>query len=378
MAERDFDVVVLGATGVTGRRIAEYLAKRVPEIGARWAAVARDPVRLDRLLAEEGIEAPETLVADVTDPTSLASLASRTRVVLNAAGPYTLYAEPVIEACVEAGAHYADLTGEIPHVRRMIDRFHAPASAAGVKIVQVCGWECLPADLAVLLAVEAAGERWGETVSEAELAMRQRFAGYRPKWGEGAATFRSGLAVFRDRESPRAADPAALVSDEADAARVRQHSPVSLGLRRGEGGRLLAPLVPYAFIGPAVIHRTTALLAAERGVPFEPLRYREAYALGGRPPALPLRFAAAAGLAGVQAAVARLFRVRPGVRRRVADAFDRMLPDRGYSPPVAQQREMGWTATLATRTADGREIRVEIDADGYYGYLSTGRMIGEA
>ena len=151
-AERDFDVVVFGCTGVTGRRVGAYLAEQ----GVRWAAAARDAGKLERVLAEDGCVAPHTIVADIGGPESLAAMASRTRVVLNLVGPYTLYGQPVIEACVSNGAHYADLTGEIPFVRQMIDAYDARATEAGVKVVQVCGFEALPPDLMVQLAAETA------------------------------------------------------------------------------------------------------------------------------------------------------------------------------------------------------------------------------
>ena len=126
MPERDLDVVVFGATGVTGRRVAAYLAKRSRETGASWAAAARDAAKLDRVLGEAGVSAPETLAADVGDPGSLAAMAARAKVVLDLVGPYTLYGRPVIEACVANGAHYVDLSGEIPFVRGIIDAFDEP------------------------------------------------------------------------------------------------------------------------------------------------------------------------------------------------------------------------------------------------------------
>ena len=164
-AERDFDVVVFGATGVTGRRVSAYLAEQ----GARWAPVARDPGKLERILAEDGVVAPESVIAEVGDADSLAAMASRARVVLNLCGPYTLHGQPVIEACVSNGAHYVDLTGEIPFVRQMIDAYDARARVEGVKVVQVCGFEALPPDLMVLLAAETARERWDEGLAEADL-----------------------------------------------------------------------------------------------------------------------------------------------------------------------------------------------------------------
>ena len=105
MAERDLDVVVFGATGVTGRRVAAYLAERAAETGAHWAPAARDVAKLNRVHDDDGVSAPETVVANLDDPESLAAMASRARVVLNLVGPYTLYGRPVIEACVAGGAH---------------------------------------------------------------------------------------------------------------------------------------------------------------------------------------------------------------------------------------------------------------------------------
>ena len=100
--DKDLDVVVFGATGITGRQVCAYLAQRSARNGAgiSWAAAARDLGKLGRVLGEIGVVPPETVVADVNDPDSLATMAARAQVVLNLAGPYTLYGEPVIEACV--------------------------------------------------------------------------------------------------------------------------------------------------------------------------------------------------------------------------------------------------------------------------------------
>ena len=101
------------------------------ETGARWAAAARNPAKVETVLGEAGVSAPETIVAEVDDAGSLVRMASRARVVLNLVGPYTTYGRPVIEACVAGGAHYVDLTGEIPFVRQIIDAFDARAAGAG-------------------------------------------------------------------------------------------------------------------------------------------------------------------------------------------------------------------------------------------------------
>jgi short subunit dehydrogenase-like uncharacterized protein len=233
VTDRDLDVVVFGATGVTGRRVAAYLAERSAETCVRWAAAARNTAKLERLMDELGVSPPETIAADVADPTSLTEMASRARVVLNLVGPYTLYGRPVIDACVAAGAHYVDLTGEIPFVRRIIDEFDRPAAEAGLKIVQVSGFEVLPPDLMVLLAAERARELWAEALAAADLEVAIRPPGGMPHASDGMSggTFQSLSAVAGGDDAALIADPAALVDDIAVAAAVRRLSPITLAPR---------------------------------------------------------------------------------------------------------------------------------------------------
>ena len=378
MSEREFDVVVLGVTGVTGRRVAAYLAEQRPE-GGGWAAVGRDAGRVESVLSEEGVTAPETLVADVSDPESLSALASRTRVVLNLVGPYTPTARPVIAACVEQGAHYADLTGEIPFVRRMIDAFHEPAEAAGVKIVQVCGFEALPPDLLVLLAGESARERWDERLAEADLELTWTPPGGFVRLSDlSGGTLQSLAAMVSDPDAARARDPAALITDEGTAARVRAASPISIAPRRGRRAAVVAPMQPSGFINPAVIHRTAALVAADGEETPEPFRYREGLAIKGSDATFPLRYMAAGAMAGPQAGFASATRAGPPLRRRIAGALGKILPSSGFGPAADRLEGWRWSMTVRARTTGGQEVRTGVDAEGQPGYLATARLLGEA
>jgi short subunit dehydrogenase-like uncharacterized protein len=380
VVERDLDVVVFGATGVTGRRVAAYLAERSAATGARWAAAARDAAKLERMLGEAGVTAPETIVADVEDRSSLAEMASRARVVLNLVGPYTLYGEPVIEACVAGGAHYVDLSGEIPFVRRTIDAFDARAAEAQVKVVQVCGFESLPPDLAVLAAAEAARERWGENLVEADLevSVTGRPGLPRPSDAVSGGTLQSLAALASGEDASAVTDPAALITDPAAAGEVRRRSPISVSPRRGARGAVIAPMAPAAFINPAVIQRTAAIVAAESGTPLEPFRYREGVALRGAAASLPLRYAVAGALSGTQAAVAGMARARPSARRRVAGALRTILPSSGFGPAADRLEGWRWRMSVGARTTGRREVSVEVEAEGHPGYLATARMLGEA
>lgn len=380
MSERDLAVVVFGASGVTGRRVAAYLAERASEVGAGWAVAGRDAAKLERVLAEVGVTAPETIVADVGDPASLAAMASRTQVVLDLVGPYTLYGEPVIEACVDNGAHYVDLTGEIPFVRRMIDRYHERAAAAGVKVVEVSGFEVLPPDLAVLLAAETARERWSEELSEVDLdvATRQPAGRLGPADLISGGTLQSMAEVLGGEGATEVADPAALIPDAEFAAAVRRRSPIELAPRFNARGDAIAPMTPVAFINPAVIHRTVALIAAERGVEPQPLRYREGIAIPGGPVTVPLRYLAAGALSATQAGFRALTRARPSVRDRSADLLRRIFPSSGFGPSGSRLEEWSWTVTVDARTTGGHQVRVGVEADGHPGYLTTAKLLGEA
>jgi short subunit dehydrogenase-like uncharacterized protein len=373
---RELDVVVFGATGVTGCQVARYLAGT----DARWGAAGRDAAKLERTLTEVDATPTATIAADLADPASLVDMAKRAGVVLNLVGPYTTRARPVIEACVAAGAHYADLTGEIPFVREMVDEFDAAAREAGVKVVQVCGFEALPPDLGVLLAAQTARERWGEELSEVNASVAVKGPPGMPRASDmiSGGTFQSMAEVMGHPDAACLTDPAALIGDPNTAQAVRSRSPITLRPRTDPRGAVVGPMMPSAFINPAVIQRTAELDARERGLTLQPFRYREGVALGGPPLTLPLRYGAAGALAGVQAGMRAMIRTRPRVRDRLADGMRSLLPSSGFGPDVDRLEPWRWRVTVDARTTGGKELGVDVEAEGHPGYLATARMLGEA
>jgi short subunit dehydrogenase-like uncharacterized protein len=266
-------------------------------------------------------------------------------------------------------------------VRRMIDRHHERAVAAGVKVVQVCGFEALPPDLAVLLAAETARERWGEDLSAADVDVATRQPAGRIGLADlvSGGTLQSMAEALGDERSEEVADPGALV-DPARAAAVRSRSPVALAPRFNGRGEAIAPMTPIAFINPPVVHRTSALLAAESDSTLEPLRYREGIAVPGNGSAtVPLRYAAAAALTGMQAGFRALTRARPSVRDRSAAAMRKLLPGSatGFGPSGEKLEEWSWHLTAEAHTTGGHFVRVDLDADGHPGYLTTAKLLGE-
>ncbi len=379
MAE-SLSVVVFGATGITGRGVCAHLAERAGSNGFRWAAAGRDPGKIERVLGELGVTAPETIAADVEDAASLEAMALRADVVLNMVGPYTLHGEPVIEACIAGGAHYMDLTGEMPFVRRMIESAGERAEQAGVKIVNTSGFEAMPPDLLVLLAAETARERWSEELAVADLDADLPLpdGGVKPSDIISGGTLQSLAEILSVDEAAVSADSAALILEEEQAQRVRAVSPISISPRFNAQGDVVTPMTPSPFINPAVIHRTACLIAAEEGRVFAPFRYREGVTIPGGAATLPLRYLAGMGLGGTQAAFRGLFRARPAVRRRAAGLMRKTLPSAGFGPTGERMEDWSWRMAVNAKTVDGHFVRADLEGEGQPGYLATAKMLGEA
>lgn len=156
---RDFDVILYGATGFTGRQTVAYFSKHAPT-GLRWAIAGRNRAKLEAL----GAKAP-VLVADSADQSGIDKLVERTHVVLTTAGPYALYGTPIVDACVRFGTHYVDITGETHWARKLIDRYHQKAAAEGTRIIPFCGFDSIPSDLGAMLVADALGPETREVKS---------------------------------------------------------------------------------------------------------------------------------------------------------------------------------------------------------------------
>jgi short subunit dehydrogenase-like uncharacterized protein len=377
---RELDVVVFGAGGVTGRNVAAYLAERAAEGPLSWAAAARDPNKLEGVLGGLGVRAPEIVRADVSEPDSLAAMASRARVVLDLVGPYARYGRPVIDACVASTTHYVDLTGELPFVRQIIDEHHQRAAEAAIKLVQVCGFEALPADLLVARLAELAEADSDDGLRSVDLEVAVTGPPGRPHASDmvSGGTFQSMAMLTGEENASLALDPAVLIPDEAAAASVRVRSPIGLAPRHGSDGAIIAPMAPAPFINPGVIHRSALLRAEARSETFEPFRYREGIALGGRPATLPVRWLAGASMGATMAAMRALARSGPAVRRPVAGAMARLGPGSGFGPTGARLERWRWRMAATGLTRSGRQLHAVLDADGHPGYLATARLLGEA
>jgi short subunit dehydrogenase-like uncharacterized protein len=155
--ERQYDIVLFGATGFTGSLTARYLAANAPE-GLRWALAGRNRGKLEAVRAglgefAPGVTPPDLLEADAADSIALAKIAEAAKVVITTVGPYALYGGPIVAACAAAGTDYVDLTGEPEFVDRTWIEHHAQAQRTGARIVHCCGFDSIPHDLGAYFTV---------------------------------------------------------------------------------------------------------------------------------------------------------------------------------------------------------------------------------
>lgn len=365
-AARQFDLVVMGATGFTGRLVAEYL-NRTYGVGQslRWAVAGRSQEKLDALVADlaPAAEGLATVVADSKDEGSLAALCEQTRVVCTTVGPYARYGSELVAACAKGGTHYCDLSGEPQWMRRMIDAHEAAAEESGARIVHACGFDSIPSDLGVFYLQQQAQERDGEVCDQVKF--RLRAAKGTASGGTVASLLNAVTEARADRAMARAlVNPYSLYPAGEPKGKDR----------RDQQGLKYDPDVPgwtgpfvMAGVNTKVVRRGNAVAGFPYGRDF---RYDETIIVGK-------------GISGWLKG-ATLTTAMGGLMAGAAFAPTRSLLQRFVLPepgegPNAQQRENGFFNILLIGKRDGEVVlRVKVAGDRDPGYGSTSKMLGEA
>ena len=174
-AGKEFDVIVYGASGFTGRLVAEYLSTQYgDDSDLSWAMAGRNAEKLAAVRDEIGAPASTPLVtADASDPASLDAMVRRAKVVLTTVGPYQLYGNELVAACAKAGTDYVDLCGEPAWMRQVIDAHQKTAQKSGARIVLSCGFDSIPFDLGVYFLQEEAKKKFGKPCHEVKGRVRK-------------------------------------------------------------------------------------------------------------------------------------------------------------------------------------------------------------
>ncbi len=193
---REFDIIVYGASGFTGRLVAEYLNTQYNNgTSLKWAMAGRNAEKLASVRDEMGLPADTPLVTAASDdPTSLAQMTNRARIIITTVGPYTLYGEGLVAACAETGTDYVDLCGEPLWMRQMIEKYETKAMETGARIVFSCGFDSIPTDLGILFLQDKAKEKFSAPLPRVKGRVRKMQGTFS---GGTAASLQASMAMIQ-------------------------------------------------------------------------------------------------------------------------------------------------------------------------------------
>ncbi len=358
-----FDLILFGATGFTGRLVAEYLNTTYGVGGeVSWVIAGRNMDKLasvrDLIGADKSLP---LLAADASDAESLAKLVAQAKCIITTVGPYQRHGEPLALACAKAGTDYVDLCGEPAWMAQMIAKLEAPARASGARIVFSCGFDSIPFDLGVVFLQDEALRRFGKPLSRVRGRVKVMKGG--PSGGTIASLLATVEAASRDKTVARTmADPFAL-------------TPGFRGPDQPEGDSAIYDEKAKSWTGPFVmapintknVHRTNALRGHPWGADFI---YDERMLTGD-------------GKKGEQRAkaLARSTRVQNALlsfapARALLGRF--VLPKPGTGPSKHQRDTGRYEVRFIGETVGGQTLSATVKGDRDPGYGSTSKMISES
>jgi short subunit dehydrogenase-like uncharacterized protein len=347
-AERQYDVVLFGATGFTGGLTAGYLAQNAPE-GLRWALVGRSQSKLETVRSRlAGLAAkapaPDLVEADAADASAMAKVAESTRVVITTVGPYALYGGPLVAACAAAGSDYVDLTGEPEFVDRTWVECHAEAQRTGARLVHCCGFDSIPHDLGAYFTVQQLPEGVPLTVNGYVRSNGTFSGGTYSTAINGVARFHKMIAAARERRRGEMRSPGRQI--HSSPSRIRHDAAL--------GGWAL----PLPTIDGAVVRRSAAALE----------RYGPDFTYGHH--MIVKRLATVGALAGGVGALALLAPLPP-----TRSLLLKIKPS-GEGPDEAQRAKSRFTVTFVGE-GGGERVVTEVSG-GDPGYGETSKMLAES
>lgn len=345
----EFDIIVYGASGFTGRLVAEYLSKRGIK---RWAMAGRSAAKLAEVRDLIGAPKDTPLVeADASAPETLTAMCNRARVIITTVGPYQLYGPELVKACAETGTDYVDLCGEPAWMRQMIDAHDETAKKSGARIVFSCGFDSIPFDLGVWFLQQEAIRQNGAPAPRVKGRVRKMQGG--ASGGTIASLTETMKAAAKDLSivgllrSPFALTPG-FEGPSQPSGMIPEYDSAT--------GTWAAPFV-MAPINTKNVHRSNFLLGHPYGADFT---YDE----------MMMTTIGDAGKAIAEGIATAL---------KSANPFGEGPQPKPGEGPSAEEREAGFYDVLFVgEYPDGKSIRASVKGDRDPGYGSTSKMIAES
>ena len=360
---REFDVIIWGATGFTGRLVAEYILQKYGANGEiKWAMGARNATKLEKVQEELGATEVPIVIADSQKMDTLQRMVKRTKVICTTVGPYAKYGSLLVEVCVQSQTDYCDLTGEVQWMRRMIDQHHETAKNNGTRIVHTCGFDSIPSDMGVYFLQKKAKEMTGDFCQHIKLRVKAAKGGMS---GGTVASLNNVLAeAEKDRSivkvlrNPYGLNPQGLDSgdDVPDLQSV---------IFDKDADTWIAPFI-MATINTKVVRRSHALSNFPYGKNF---MYDEAMMMGK----------GFSGRVKGNMMLAGLGLVTAGKSGSLwKKTVNRFLPKPGEGPSKTERENGFFKMLLIGKFSDGKIMQATVTGDRDPGYGSTSKMLAES
>ena len=276
--QRDYDIIIVGATGFTGQRTARELIAKYSST-YRIGLAARNKQRLEALATGLGLSTKDCFIVDTAKAEVVREVVGRTRLIISTVGPYALYGESLIAACAQLGTHYTDITGEVDFIASMSKRFAGEAAASGARLVSFCGFDSVPAEI----AVHKLAQRFG---SEEELTIQSY---YTTKGGLNGGTITTMLNKLASGGDNQSVGPDVLVAAGKLKIKNKNNTPKPPTLIQPKGARFFGFVrriqrwsTPFIMSGvnARVVYRSVSDIQQAGNYSFKHFGYSEQSSLG--------------------------------------------------------------------------------------------------
>ena len=346
--EKKYEIIVYGATGFTGQICCKYLRDNYNDLV--WAIAGRNGDKLEQIKSDFSLNC-DVVVADGGDIDSLRSLAGQTKVVLSTAGPFARYGSLLVQACVENGAHYTDITGENHWVRGLIDKHHAEAASKGIRIIPSCGYDSIPSDIGALFTIS----QFDKPVSRVDVY-------HQAQGGASGGTIETIFTM--DGLSKGMRDPFVLNPGETVSEEQREKSKDGFIIKQVDGIEGWSGIGMMAVANTRVVRRSAALMEQNQK------SYGTNFTFGEHGLFSTKGMARLASYGSILAFIVIATPLKRLVRRFL------LKPGQG---PSQETQDQGWfRATFVAYSEDNERKICSMFGSGDPGYKSTGKMVCES
>ena len=347
---REYDLIIYGASGFTGRLAVEYLDENYSDLN--WAIAGRNEDKLVNISNNTTCK-PDYFIADSEDSENLLKIASKTRVIASLAGPFNKYSDNLVTQCVEAGTHYLDITGENIWVRDLIDKHHEAAEKKQIKIIPSCGYDSIPSDMGCFYLQRSLNQ---------EL---QRIDGYhRGNGGVSGGTIESAFSMRNYKSKYSMGHPFLLNSKEYIKTQNISENKDNFKIKYIDDIKLWSAPFVMAIANTRVVRRSSEIHDKNQASYGSEFKYQEYMMLKKYSSA----FLVTAGLA-----VFGLMLISP-----ISGLFRKLFTKAGNGPDK-KTRENGWFESIFIgKNKNNEKYKLRMFCKGDPGYKSTAKLICES